>query len=74
MKKNVGTADSYIRFLAGISFLLNIIILKPGFFGTVILLVLGCAMLYSAATGFCWMYGLLKLKSCNETCEVEKQA
>ncbi|MCX8122803.1 MAG: DUF2892 domain-containing protein [Spirochaetes bacterium] len=71
MKKNVGPADRYIRVLIGVSFLLNIIILKPGAIGTIILLALGLAVLYSAYSGYCWAYDLLKISTCKESCASE---
>jgi len=74
MKKNVGPADKYIRVLVGVSLLLQIIILKPGAIGTIIFLALGLAVLYSAYSGYCWAYDLLKVSTCKESCaaEVEK--
>jgi hypothetical protein len=74
MNKNVGAADRYIRFLVGISFLLNIIILTPGVMGTVILLALGLGMIYTSFAGFCWLYGLLKIGSCGQSCAAEAKA
>ncbi len=70
MEKNVGPADRYIRFLVGVAFLVNIIILEPGFFGGVILLVLGGLMLFTSYTGSCALYSLLKISSCRESCGV----
>jgi hypothetical protein len=64
MTTNVGPADKYIRILVGIALLLQIIILSPGWLGSLLLLVAGCAMLFTAFNGFCWLYGLLKLTSC----------
>jgi len=69
MIKNVGPADRYIRTLIGIAFLLNIIILEPGFFGTLVLLVLGGGILFTADVNFCWLYIVLKISTCKETCE-----
>jgi hypothetical protein len=69
MKKNVGAVDGYIRFLVGISFLLNIIILEPGTIGTVILTVLGISMLYSAHSGYCPLYEPFGFCTCDDnTC------
>lgn len=70
MEKNVGPADRYIRFLVGVAFLVNIIILEPGFFGGVILFVLGGLMLFTSYTGSCAIYSLLKISSCKESCGV----
>jgi hypothetical protein len=76
MTKNTGTADRYIRFLIGVALLLNIIILEPGVFGSIVLLALGAGMLYSSFSGFCWVYGLLKIRTCGEdaSCAPEKKA
>jgi len=71
MKKNVGPADKYIRVLVGVSLLLQIIILKPGAIGTIIFLALGLAVLYSAYSGYCWAYDLLKVSTCKESCAAE---
>jgi len=70
-KKNVGTADRYIRVLIGVSFLINIFILKPGAIGTIILLALGLALLYSAYSGYCWIYDLLKISTCKKSNDAE---
>ncbi|MCU0845509.1 MAG: DUF2892 domain-containing protein [Spirochaetes bacterium] len=71
MVQNVGPADRYIRFLVGISFLLNIIILEPGFFGGLILFILGAGLLVSVYTGNCWVYTLLKVDTCAEACDAD---
>jgi hypothetical protein len=69
MVKNVGPADRYIRTLAGIAILLNIIILEPGTLGSIVLLVLGGGLLFTAYINYCWLYDVLKISSCKETCE-----
>jgi len=56
MQQNMGSADSFIRTLLGIAFLLNIIILAPGVIGTIILLVLGILNLATAWVKFCPAY------------------
>ncbi len=66
MIKNVGNADSFIRFLVGLSLLLNIIILQPGFWGLLVLLVLGLLMLRSAFTRYCPVYVPFKIFTCTE--------
>ncbi len=71
MKKNVGPADRYIRTLVGVSFLLQIFVVKPGAIGAIIFLALGLSLLYSAYTGYCWIYELLKLSTCKESCAAE---
>jgi len=69
MKKNVGSVDRFVRFLLGLTFLLNIIILKPGVAGTVILAILGIAMLATSFFGYCSLYTLFKKSD-----EKEKEA
>lgn len=71
MKKNVGPADRYIRILVGVSFLLQIFTIKPGAIGTIIFLALGLAVLYSAYSGYCWAYDLLKISTCKESYAAE---
>ncbi|HSV95718.1 MAG TPA: DUF2892 domain-containing protein [Spirochaetota bacterium] len=74
MVQNVGPADRYIRFLVGLSFLLNIIILEPGFFGGLILFILGAGFLVSVFTGNCWVYTLLKVDTCAEAREATAES
>lgn len=74
MQKNMGGADSFIRTMVGISFLVNIIILEPGCFGTVVLLFLGGMNLVTAWTQYCPAYkpfGICTRPGC-ECCETEK--
>ncbi len=71
MKKNVGPADRYIRTLVGVSFLLNIFVVKPGAIGTIVLLAIGLAVLYSAYSGYCWAYDILKVSTCKESCAAD---
>ncbi|MDY6935173.1 MAG: DUF2892 domain-containing protein [Spirochaetota bacterium] len=77
MKKNVSPEDSYIRFLVGMSFLLNIIILNPGVIGFIILLTLGLVMIYSSLSRYSILYEILNINKCEDTCkddaEVEDQ-
>jgi len=73
MEKNVGKVDAYIRFLLGVSFLLNIFALKTGVIGTIVFLVLGLVMIATAVTGYCWLYSLLKIDTCTAAPE-EKPA
>lgn len=56
MKKNVGSADRFIRFLIGTALLVNIRVLRPGITGTIILTVAGAAILATAIIGFCSLY------------------
>jgi len=75
MQQNVGGPDKFIRFMVGISFLLNIIILETGPVGTIILLVLGLGTLASAWTGYCPAYKPLGICTCGScSCECEKKA
>ncbi|HOP63002.1 MAG TPA: DUF2892 domain-containing protein [Spirochaetota bacterium] len=75
MKQNVGSTDKFIRSMVGISFLLNIIILETGPVGTIILLVLGFAMIVSAWIGYCPAYVPLGICTCSGvTCECEEKA
>lgn len=72
MKKNVGSADRFIRFLIGIAFLVNIIVLKPGTTGTLILAVAGAALLATSFIGFCSLY--LPFKICTvERCNCNRE-
>ena len=66
MEKNVGTADSYIRMLLGVAFILNIFTLKTGVIGTIVLLVLALISLVTAYTGFCALYKILHI--CTSPC------
>jgi len=75
MKQNMGSADSFIRTLLGISFLVNIIILEPGILGTIILLVLGVLNLATAWIKFCPAYLPLGICTCPCDCtDTEKSA
>ena len=75
MIQNVGGPDKFIRFMVGISFLLNIIILETGAVGTIILLVLGLAMWASVWTGYCPAYKALGTCTCGScACECEQKA
>lgn len=69
MKKNVGKTDSYIRFMLGVAFLLNIIILEPAAIGTIVLLALGAMFLATSFTHYCGLYTPLGISTCeNEKC------
>ena len=69
MKQNMGSADSFIRVLIGISFLVNIIILEPGAIGTIILLALGVLNLATAWIRYCPAYTPLGICTCPCTCD-----
>ena len=72
MKKNVGHTDSYIRFMPGVAFLLNIIILEPAAIGTIVLLVIGVMFLATAFTHHCGIYSPLGICTCEDgTCSEE---
>ena len=64
MTHNLGSGDSFIRFMIGLSFLINIIILEPGAVGTVILLTLGVMFLASSWTNYCMAYKALGINTC----------
>ena len=63
MKENMGTADSWLRFMVGLAFLINIYILEPGAVGTIILLALGILMWVTAWTHYCPAYTPIKFNS-----------
>lgn len=75
MKQNVGKTDSYIRFMVGISFLLNIIILEPGAIGTIVLLVLGVMFIATSFTHYCILYSPLGICTCEDgkCCQVTEE-
>lgn len=64
MQQNMGSADSFIRTLLGIAFLVNIIILEPGIVGTIILFILGAVNLATAWFKFCPAYKPLGICTC----------
>ena len=66
MKKNVGAADRYIRYLIGLAFFLNIFSLEPSKFGTFVLIALGCIAWFTAYTQYCAVYDLLKINTMYE--------
>ena len=68
MQKNMGSADSFIRTMLGISFLVNIIILEPGAVGTIILLALGLINLATAWVKHCPAYTPLGICTCPCDC------
>jgi len=61
MEKNVGLADSFVRFQAGIAMLTNIIILETGIIGSLILIVLAFILIKSAVSRYCPLYTALKI-------------
>ena len=62
MKMNMSYPDRYIRFLIGISFLLNIIILQTEAIAIVILLTLGFSSIYTSLAGYCIVYDIFLVK------------
>lgn len=71
MQKNMGGADSFIRTLIGISFLVNIIILEPTIFGGIVLFVLGALFIGTAWIQYCPAYkplGVCTCSNCNCAC------
>lgn len=67
MQQNMGSADSFIRTLVGIAFLLNIIILEPGAIGTIILLAFGIVNLATAWIKYCPAYAPFCVCTCSST-------
>lgn len=66
MKENIGTADSWTRFMVGLAFFINIYILEPGAVGTIILLALGIIEWVTAWTRFCPAYVPLKFSTADK--------
>ena len=71
MQQNMGSADSFIRVLVGISFLVNIIILEPGPMGTIVLLALGILSLATAWTKYCHAYKMFNTCTCSNCSKTE---
>jgi len=69
MKKNVGYADSYIRYLIGFALILNIFVLEPGIIGTIVLAVSGVALLFTAFARFCSLYIPFKICTAGNECK-----
>ncbi len=61
MEKNVGMADSFIRFQLGVAMFVNIIILETGIFGSLIFIVLGFLLIKSSVERYCPLYTALKI-------------
>jgi hypothetical protein len=74
MKQNVGTSDQYIRFIFGVAFIMNIFTLNSGVALTIILLALAVSMFYSSYTKYCFMYDILKIRSCATGCKCSNEA
>lgn len=68
MKKNVGPADQFTRFLIGLGFIMNIFTINAGIIGTIVFLVLAGSMFYSAFSGYCFLYSILNWSTCKEAC------
>jgi F0F1-type ATP synthase assembly protein I len=64
MQQNMGSADSFIRVLVGIAFLVNIIILEPGPMGIIVLLLLGMICLATAWIKYCHAYKMFNVNTC----------
>ena len=65
MKKNVGTSDKVIRFIiAGIVLLMYLTGFVTGTLG-VILLVLAGILVLTGLIGFCGLYAVLGINTCN---------
>ncbi len=63
IEQNVGSVDSYIRFLAGSAFWVNILALETGIVGGIILFVLGALMFYTADRHYCFLYKVLNIST-----------
>jgi DUF2892 family protein len=63
MKKNIGSTDSFIRFFLGVSFIINIYILKLDLVWSLVLLIAGVAMLMTAYMKFCSLYVPFKINT-----------
>lgn len=74
MKKNVGKTDSYMRFMFGVAFLINIIILEPAAIGTIVLLAIGVILIATALTQHCALYTPLGICSCDDVACSQEQA
>jgi hypothetical protein len=64
MQQNMGSADSFIRSMIGIAFLVNIIILEPGAVGTIILFALGAVNIATAWIKYCPAYTPFGICTC----------
>ncbi len=68
IEKNVGNADRLIRALIGLAFIANIFVIMPGIAASMILFILGVAVLASAWQGYCPLYQALGIRTCPESC------
>ena len=64
--QNVGSVDSYMRFLIGSTFWVNIIALEAGIVGGIVLFILGALMFYTADKHFCYLYKVLGITTVPE--------
>jgi len=74
MKKNVGQTDAVLRFMLGLAFIVNIWAAETGVVGTIILLILGSVMIFTAWSGFCILYkplGICTVEDC-KCCSEDK--
>ncbi|MCP4134747.1 MAG: DUF2892 domain-containing protein [bacterium] len=78
MDKNVGNTDAFIRFMLGLTFLINLIILEPGVIGGIVLWTLSLIFFFTAflrscpilsAFGFCTADGDCECDSCKAKSE-----
>ena len=61
MEQNVGSTDSYLRFILGAAFWVNIFALGTGIAGTIVLFLLGALMFYTADKHYCFLYKVLNV-------------
>ncbi|MBN1498147.1 MAG: DUF2892 domain-containing protein [Spirochaetes bacterium] len=74
MKRNVGASDRYVRTIIGLGFIMNIFSLEPNRFGLFVLLALAAIVLYSAYTGYCFVYDLLNINTYEKKTPPAEQA
>ena len=74
MKKNVGAADRYVRFIIGFGFVMSIFSLEPSKLGIFILLALGLLLWFTVYTQYCFLYDILKINTFIEEKKPEQKA
>ncbi len=60
-KKNIGSVDGYIRFLIGVSLVINALIFNSATVTTVALLVFGTIVLATCYSGYCLLYSFFNI-------------
>ena len=74
MKRNVGAADRYVRFMIGLAFIMLIFTIEPTRFGTFVLLALGAIVWNTVYTGYCFFYDILGITTTGEAKKPEEPA